>query len=77
MGRFEFDHVPLVEVKDDYLKILVFNHNNEIINGFYFEKTTLCMSNEELDGERVFINHEFDNNALKNKRLIKEVFEVD
>lgn len=77
MGRFEFDHVPLVEVKDDYLKILVFNHNNEIINGFYFEKTTLCMSEEELDRERVFINHEFDNNALENKQLIKEVFEVD
>ena len=77
MGRFEFDHVPLVEVKDDYLKILVFNHNNEIINGFYFEKITLCMSEEELDRERVFINHEFDNNALENKQLIKEVFEVD
>ena len=75
MGRFEFDHVPLVEVMDDYLKILIFNHNNEIINGFYFEEIPLRMSDKDLNKERLFINHYFDNNGLKNKEKIKELLE--
>ena len=37
-GYFEYDHYPLVEVKDDYLKILTFNNNNEIIYGNYFKE---------------------------------------
>ena len=75
MGCIEFDHVPLVEVKKDYLKILIFNHNNEIINGFYFEKTPLQMSDEDLNKERLFINHELNNNGQKNKELILEILE--
>lgn len=30
-------HVPLVEIEDNKLKILTFNHKNEIIRGEYFE----------------------------------------
>lgn len=73
MGRIEFDHVPLVEVKDDYLKILIFNHSNEIINGYYFEKIPLRMSDAELNEEKEFINHKYDGEGLKNKRLILEI----
>ena len=29
-GSFNYDKVPLVEVLDGYIKIIVFNHNNEI-----------------------------------------------
>ena len=46
-GYFKYDKVPLVEVKDDYLKLLIFNHNNEIVDGYYFEKYPLRMSEEE------------------------------
>ena len=74
-GHFQFDHVPLVEVKDDYLKILIFNHNNEIIDGYYFEKYLLRMSNEDLEKERLLLNHSYDNNGLENKKLIKELYE--
>lgn len=35
-GYFEYNHFPLVEVCNDYLKILTFNSNNEIIQGNYF-----------------------------------------
>lgn len=75
MGRLEFDHVPLVEVMDGYLKILIFNHNNEIINGFYFEEIPIRMSDKDLNKERLFVNHKLDNNGLKNKEKIKEIFE--
>lgn len=74
-GHFEFDHVPLVEVKDDYLKILIFNHNNEIIDGYYFEKYPLKMTNNDLEKERLLLNHKLDNNGLENKRLIKELYD--
>lgn len=73
-GHFKYDRVPLVEVKEDYLKILIFNHNNEIINGYYFEEIPFRMTDEELDKERVFINHKLDNNGLENKKLIKEIY---
>lgn len=33
----EVSHVPLVEIENNRLKILIFNHKNEIINGYYFE----------------------------------------
>ncbi len=46
-------HIPLVEIEDNRLKILVFNHLNEIIAGYYFE-----------DGEI----YEIDNNGLDNCR---------
>ncbi|MBR7042232.1 MAG: metallophosphoesterase, partial [Bacilli bacterium] len=35
-GYFSYNHVPLVEVCDCYLKIITFNNNNEITYGNYF-----------------------------------------
>ena len=65
-GVFESNHVPLVEVKDGYLKILTFNNNNEIIYGNYFDgvRSTL-LKEDELDKERMYLSN------MKAKRLKK------
>ncbi len=73
-GHFEFDHVPLVEVGDYYLKFLIFNHNNEIIDGYFYDGELVKLSEIDLNKERSYINHDYDNNGLKNKRLIKELY---
>ena len=66
-GFFEYDHVPLIEIKDNYLKILTFNNNNEIIYGNYFDGiNTIPLSNEELNNERNNLNHDF-----KPKKLVR------
>lgn len=67
IGHFECDHIPLVEVCDNYLKIIVFNNNNEIIDGYFFDKDhTVKYSDEELNNSRKNLN-----NSLKVKKLIK------
>lgn len=76
-GHFDFDHVPLVEVKDYYLKLLIFNHNNEIIDGYFFDGDLTKLPECDLERERELINHDYDNNGLKNKQLIKEFYEVE
>lgn len=64
-GLFEYDHVPLLEIKDGYLKILTFNNNNEIISGHYFDgKINIPYSEDELNKEREFLNQD-----LKVKKL--------
>lgn len=46
-------HVPLVEIKDNMLRILIFNHLNEIITGYYFEDGKIFKINDdELDKDR-------------------------
>jgi hypothetical protein len=66
-GLFEYNHVPLVEVKDNCLRILTFNNHNEIIYGNYFNGDTIIpFSEEELKHEKTYLNHEF-----KPKKLIK------
>ena len=66
-GFFEYDHVPLIEIKDNYLKILTFNNNNEIIYGNYFDgNKSIPLSLMELDKERNYLNKDF-----KPKKLIK------
>ena len=72
MGHFDFNHVPLVEIRDYYLKLLIFNHNNEIIDGYFFDGELVKMFEDDLNKERQLINHDYDNNGLKNKQLIKE-----
>ncbi len=53
LGHEEFNHFPLVEVKDGYLRILTFNSNNEIIYGTYFKDyNRILFSEEELNNER-------------------------
>lgn len=66
-GYFNYDHVPLVEIKENYLKILTFNNNNEIIYGNYFNpKCFAPVSSLELDRERSYLD-----NSFKPKRLIR------
>ena len=66
-GYFEHDHVPLVEVCDNLLKILTFNSNNEIIYGNYFVDNKLFPYNiEDLDKERSKLD-----NSFKPKKLVK------
>ena len=65
-GLFQDDHVPLVEVCNGYLRILVFNNNNEIIMGVYFDgRYEVPFSDEELNSDRKYLNHDF-----KPKRLV-------
>ena len=66
-GYFSYDHVPLVEVCDNYLKILTFNNNNEIKYGNYFDGIkSIALSEAELNNERKYLNHDF-----KPKKLIR------
>ena len=66
-GLFEYDHYPLVEIKDNYLKILTFNNNNEIIYGNYFKDyKSVPLSEDEINVERELLNKD-----IKSKRLIK------
>lgn len=74
-GHFEFDHVPLVEVGNYYLKFLIFNHNNEIIDGYFYDGELVKLPEIDLKKEKKYINHSYDNNGEKNKQLIKELYE--
>ena len=76
-GHFDFDHVPLVEVKDYYLKLLIFNHNNEIVDGYFFDGDLTKLPECDLERDRKLINHDYDNNGIKNKELIKEFCEIE
>ncbi len=59
-GFFDFDHVPLIEIKDGYLKILTFNHSNEIMFGnYFFDGIFLPFESIELDRERSYLNTSF------------------
>ena len=58
-GLFEYDHIPLVEVKDNYLQILTFNNNNEIIYGNYFDgEKNIPYTDLELSNARKYLNNE-------------------
>lgn len=73
LGHFEYDHVPLVEVLDNKLALIIFNHSNEIIDGYYFDGNIIKMARDELDIKRRFIDHSCDGKGEEAKRLIKEV----
>ncbi len=58
-GFFNYNHFPLVEVCDKYLKILTFNSNNEIIYGNYFDgRSSIPYTDQELEEARKQINHD-------------------
>ena len=66
-GLLECNHTPLVEVKNNFLKILTFNNNNEIIYGNYFDgNKSVPLKLDELEWERGYLSHE-----LKPKKLIR------
>ena len=75
-GDFDVDHIPLVEVDNDHLNIFIFNHNNEIIDGYVFDGEVRKMEEEQLKKSLIFIDHKYDNCQEKNKELLKEILEI-
>jgi hypothetical protein len=75
-ASFEYDKVPVVEVKDGYIKIIVFNHNNEIVNSYIFDGEIYHMTTKEINSERLFIDHKYDNCMEEQKTLIKRILEI-
>ena len=64
-GYFDYNHFPLVEVCEGYLKILTFNSNNEIIYGNYFNgKKIIPYKKSELVEARKYLD-----NTVKIKKL--------
>ena len=67
-GYHEYNHIPLVQIEDGYIKIIIFNHNNEIINAYYFDGThTTPYTIEELQKERSYLK---ESKTLLNKNII-------
>ena len=73
LGMFEYQYVPLVEVENGRVKILVFNHNNEIVKGYLFDGEFSLMSEEELSDRRGLLNHQFDAQEEDYKKKILEI----
>ena len=73
VGQLENDHVPLVEIKDGYLDVLVFNHNNEITQGYHFDGKKTPMEELELNISRLHLDPELNGNGEKNKQMILEL----
>lgn len=64
-GMSDFEHFPLVEINNEFLKILTFNNKNEIIYGNYLmNNKSILFSEEQLDFERSFLNKKL---VLKSK----------
>lgn len=52
-GMESYEHFPLVEVENNYLRILTFNNKNEIISGNYFDSNqSIPFTEKELNNER-------------------------
>ena len=62
-------HVALVEIIDERLKILTFNHNNEIIRGNYFDG---CKSYPISDNDLSKIRQNLNKNDNVKKRILKK-----
>ena len=74
-GFFSYERVPLVEIMNGYIKIILFNHNNEIVNSYIFDGELFGMTTGEIERERLFIDHSNDNCMEKQKALIKRNIE--
>ena len=59
-GSFEYNCVPLVEVKDGKLEILIFTHDNQLLTGFTLDRNIHRMSIRDVKKRRVFIDRELD-----------------
>lgn len=69
-GYFDINSVPLVELKDDHLEILIFNHNNEIVQGYYFNGKSTPMTEAELNRHRMFLNTSYSQKEEDVKKKI-------
>ncbi len=75
-GRFEYDHVPLLEVLDDSIEILVFNHDNQILRGFYYDGDLYVMGDNDLEDRKRYLNPKYNGQAKKYQKKIKEILEI-
>ena len=73
LGYFEYDHVPLVEICDNHLELLIWGHDNDIYNGFFFDGDFYKMDLVELIKRKAYINHNLDGNGIKTRELIKKI----
>ena len=65
-GYFDEDHFPLVEVKNEELRILTFNSKNEITHGNYFkDNKVIPFTKKELKESREYLNKD-----IKTKKLM-------
>ena len=65
LGLKEYDHIPIIEVCEDYLKIITFNMNNEIIKGDIFDGNTFTSIDDiSLNNYRKYL----DTNPYERKR---------
>ncbi|MBQ6477396.1 MAG: hypothetical protein IJI43_03080 [Bacilli bacterium] len=52
-GDTSYDHIPVVEIEDNHLKILTFDNNNHITHGNYFDGVSIIpMNDDELKEDR-------------------------
>lgn len=72
-GNFHVDHVPLIEVFNDHLELLIWNHDNDIFDGYYFDGDLYRMDLIELMKRKVYIDHTLDGNGEKARELIKKI----
>ncbi len=73
VGMFEYQYVPLLEVYDGHIDIIVFNHNNEITNGYHYDGELIKMTDDELESRKEYINHEYDDQAKVYKKNILDI----
>lgn len=71
VGDFARDHVPLVEVKNGYLNFLIFNHKNEIIDGYVYDGSVKKMNEDNLNNNRKLLGKIKIND---NTELIKDFY---
>ena len=71
-GDFKQDKAPLIEIKNGLIKILVFNHDNQIVKGYYYDGNLSPMTDEELTEARSKLDPSLNGNAEKNRKLIKQ-----
>ena len=72
-GYFEYNHVPLVEIFNDHLEILIWDHDNNIFNGYFFDGELYRMDLIDLLKRKEYINHNLDGNGEKARELIKKI----
>lgn len=73
IGKFKYDHVPLLELEKDSISIMIFNHNNEITKGFHFDGEIHRMNEEEMNKKRFYLNHQFDGQGKYYRQKILEI----
>lgn len=77
-GAFEYDRVPVVEVLDGYLKVYVFNHDNEIVEGFYIKNNVKKMPEKEVERNNLLLDHSLNNcGKMFRKRVLNTYKQQD